>query len=112
MALRSTSPPPPPTSPNPNSRQLQRGMSLFATIMRSMHMFRTSSLLARLILAWFVLTVGVAIASPLVHPQGMELVCTTGGTVKLVVLGDDDDGAMDSSHHTLEIGRASCWERV
>jgi len=67
-----------------------------------MHMFRTSSLLARLILAWLVLTVGVAIASPLVHPQAMELVCTTGSAVKLVVLGDDDGGAMDSSHHTLD----------
>jgi hypothetical protein len=70
--------------------------------MRSMHMFRTSSLLARLILAWLVLTVGVAIASPLVHPQAMELVCTTGSGVKLVVLGDEDGGAMDSNHHTLD----------
>ncbi len=44
-----------------------------------MQALRTSSMLARLILAWFMLTVGAAIASPIVHPQAMELVCSTGG---------------------------------
>lgn len=67
-------------------------------------MFRTSLLLTRLILAWFVLTVGVAIASPIIHPQSLELVCTTGSAAKLVQTGDFDDGsgAADISHHTLD----------
>ena len=41
--------------------------------------------LARLVLAWFVLALGVAIASPLVKPQGIELVCASGGAMKLIV---------------------------
>lgn len=64
-----------------------------------MHMLRTSSILARLILAWFVLTVGAAIASPIVHPQAMELICTTGSSVKLVVVGEE---ATPAGHHMLD----------
>lgn len=65
-----------------------------------MHALRTSSLLARLVLAWFVLAVGAAIASPIVHPQALQLVCTTGSTVKLVV--GEDGAATDLGHHTLD----------
>ena len=32
--------------------------------------------LTRLVLVWFALSVGVAIASPMVNPQAMDLVCT------------------------------------
>lgn len=70
--------------------------------MRGMQRLRSSSLLARLILAWFVLTVGVAIASPIVHPQAMELICTTGGVAKLVVLDEDGQQASSATHHTLD----------
>lgn len=70
--------------------------------MPRMHLLRTSSMLARLILAWFVLTMGAAIASPLVHPQAMELVCTTGSSAKLVVVGDDDPAGNPSAHHALD----------
>lgn len=59
-------------------------------------------MLARLILAWFVLTLGVATASPLVHPQAMELVCTAGSTAKLVVLGDEDAPGAPSAFHALD----------
>lgn len=45
--------------------------------------------LARLVLAWFVLSVGVAIASPVVQPQSMQLMCTASGSIKLVVQSDD-----------------------
>jgi hypothetical protein len=66
-----------------------------------MQLLRRSTLLARLVLAWFVLAMGVAIASPIVQPQAMELVCTASGGVKLVALGDDaQDGA--AVHHTLD----------
>ncbi len=49
--------------------------------------------LTRLVLVWFALSVGVAIASPMVHPQAMDLVCTSTGSMKLVVQGDDADVA-------------------
>lgn len=68
---------------------------------RPMHRLRSSSILARLVLAWFVLTLGVAVASPIVHPQAMEIVCSTANTVKLVVVGEDD-AATGMEHHTLD----------
>ena len=56
--------------------------------------------LARLVLAWFVLAIGVAVASPLVHPQAMELICSGSGAIKVVV--KTDDGAQEFSSHTLD----------
>lgn len=43
----------------------------------------------RWVMAWFVLSLGVAVASPIVHPQVVEWVCTGVGTVKAVVHADD-----------------------
>lgn len=71
-------------------------------IILSMHTLRTSSLLGRLILAWLMLTIGAAIASPIVHPQELQLVCTTGSTMKLVVVGDDGADAAPAGHHALD----------
>ena len=45
--------------------------------------------LARWVLLCFALSLGVAIASPLTHPQAMELVCSSGGSVKLLVTAPD-----------------------
>jgi hypothetical protein len=58
---------------------------------------RHAKQLARLVLAWFVLSVGVAIASPWVHPQSMDVVCSSAGTMKLVVAGDDNAPAKGPS---------------
>lgn len=44
---------------------------------------------ARLVLAWFVLSLGVAVASPLVAPQDTVLVCTGAGAMKVLVKADD-----------------------
>lgn len=66
-----------------------------------MHALRTSLTLARLILAWFALTLGVAVASPLVQPHQMELVCAEDGGVKLVVVGEDGQAA-PVGHHSLD----------
>ena len=55
--------------------------------------------LTRLVLVWFALSVGVAIASPMVNPQAMDVVCTSTGSMKLVMPGDDDVAA---SSHTLD----------
>ncbi|MGA0570412.1 DUF2946 family protein [Variovorax sp. VNK109] len=67
-----------------------------------MHRLRMSLGLARLVLAWFALTVAAAIASPVVHPQQMQLVCSDGGKVKLVVVGDDNGGKVKMGHHALD----------
>lgn len=65
-----------------------------------MQTLRHARFLARLVLAWFVLALGVAIAAPLVQPQGMELVCSSGGGMKLIVKGEDSTKV--SSSHTLD----------
>jgi hypothetical protein len=55
-----------------------------------MQKLRHALQLSRFVLVWFALSVGVAIASPVLSPKGMDMVCTGTGTMKLVVLGDDD----------------------
>jgi len=46
---------------------------------------RTFSALRLWVLAWFVASMGVAIASPLVHPQAFEVICSGTGAIKLLV---------------------------
>ena len=55
-----------------------------------MDYIRQAKNLARFVLVWFALSLGVAMASPLVAPKAMELVCTTGGAMKVVSSGDSD----------------------
>lgn len=62
-----------------------------AAIMHEMQHLRNAHLLARFVLVWFALSIGVAIASPLVKPQSVQLVCSASGTVKIVADGGDDD---------------------
>lgn len=64
-----------------------------------MQTLRRAHVLARFVLVWFALALGAAIASPIVKPQAMELVCSAGGAVKLVT---SDDGAPSSAGHTLD----------
>lgn len=45
--------------------------------------------LIRWALLWFALSLGAAIASPMVHPVSMELVCSASGSVKAIVHTDD-----------------------
>lgn len=59
-----------------------------------MHKLRTSFWLSRLILAWFALTLGAASASPFIHPQAMELICTTAGEMRWVNV-DSHTGVSD-----------------
>jgi len=54
-----------------------------------MDYLRNARLLARFVLVWFALVVGVAVASPLVKPQGFALVCSTGGVLKVLPASDD-----------------------
>lgn len=56
--------------------------------MNPMHVLRNSPWLARMALLWFVLTMGVAVASPMVNSQTELVICTGAGMFK-VVLADD-----------------------
>ena len=65
---------------------------------RVMQTLRRSRDLARLALAWFALALGVAVAAPLVHPQAIELICSTGGQLKAVVITDDGAVELGAAH--------------
>jgi len=54
-----------------------------------MQSLRNAAFLARLVLAWFVLSLGVAVAAPAVNPQSIELICSAAGQVKVLVTTDD-----------------------
>lgn len=72
---------------------MQHGMPL-------LHRFRqlAPAWLGRMLLAWFALSLGVAIASPLVNPQAMELVCSGAGVMKVVVKAADGVQELGQSH--------------
>lgn len=65
--------------------------------MLTLQTLRQARAIARWVLVWFVLSVGVAVAAPVVQPQSATLVCSASGMVKLVV---DDDGI--APHHGLD----------
>jgi hypothetical protein len=54
-----------------------------------MRTLRHFTFLSRLVLAWFVLSLGVAVASPIVKPQDILLVCTGSGAMKVLVKAAD-----------------------
>lgn len=68
--------------------------------MPSLQTLRSLRWLARLALAWFVASIGVAVASPLVNPQAMELICSGSGAIKVLV--KTDDGVQELPSHTLD----------
>lgn len=41
------------------------------------------------VLAWFVMALGVAVASPIVQPQAMEFVCSGAGAGRILVHADE-----------------------
>jgi hypothetical protein len=65
-----------------------------------MHSLRRARFLARLVLAWFAMSLGVAIASPLVRPAGIEVICSGAGSIKLLVKGEPDGST--TATHTLD----------
>ena len=54
-----------------------------------MQTLRHFTLIARLVLAWFVLSLGVAVASPLLKPLETLMVCTGSGAMTMLVSPDD-----------------------
>ena len=69
-------------------------------ILSSLQTLRRWRWTVRLVLAWFVMSMGVAVASPLVHPQSMELICSGTGAIKLLI--KTVDGVKDVSGHSLD----------
>jgi hypothetical protein len=61
---------------------------------------RNAKRFARFVLVWFALSIGVAVASPMVQPEEMQLVCSGAGAMKVVVTGED--GAQSTISHTLD----------
>ena len=67
--------------------------------MKHLQPFRQANRLARWVLVWFVLSLGVAVASPLVNAQSFTLVCSASGTMRLML--NDDAAALAATPHTL-----------
>ena len=57
--------------------------------MQTLPFVRHAHLLARFVLVWFALSIGVAIASPIVKPQVGELICSGAGVKKVLLKTDD-----------------------
>jgi hypothetical protein len=62
--------------------------------MQALQCLRKARFLARLVLVWFAFSLGVAVASPLVKPNELDVICTGTGTgagagaMKLVIKGE------------------------
>lgn len=67
----------------------------------SMQSLRRFTILIRLTLAWFVLSLGAATASPLVQPQDIFVVCSSSGSGSMKLLIQAPDGS------TSEMGDSS-----
>ncbi len=65
-----------------------------------MQTLRNAHLIARFVLVWFALSIGVAIASPIVKPQAMELICSGSGVMKMLV--KTDDGTKEVLSYTMD----------
>ena len=65
-----------------------------------MQILRNAHLIARFVLLWFALSIGVAMASPLVNPQSIEVICAGASGMKLLV--QTDDGSRELGRNTLD----------
>ena len=68
--------------------------------MPSLQTLRETRAIVRWMLVWFALSLGVAVASPVVNPQALTLVCSAAGVVQLKA-GTDGD-APQPMGHTLD----------
>ena len=63
-----------------------------------MSTLRHLAVLHRCVLVWLLLSLGVAVAAPMVHPQAIELVCSAAGAIKVIVHTDDGAQEVGASH--------------
>jgi hypothetical protein len=73
----------------------------FLPIIDAMQSLRHIKLYARFVLVWFAMSIGVAIASPVVKPKAMELICSGMGLMK-VLAQTDGGGTQELASHTLD----------
>ena len=66
-----------------------------------MQTLRNAHLIARFVLVWFALSLGVAIASPMVSPQSLQLVCSGSGSMKVISI-DAAGKSTTTVSHTLD----------
>ncbi len=66
--------------------------------MMSLQSLRRAKHCARGVLLWFVLSLGMAVASPLLQPASSSLVCSAGGSRWVII---SDDGPLTATAHTL-----------
>lgn len=78
-------------------RALPGGAGFYNRPMPSLHRLRW---LACSLLAWFVLSAGVAVASPFVVAPSIERICSGAGPARFRVV--DDPGALPPGGHTLD----------
>ena len=60
---------------------------------------RTARTVARCVLAWFALYLGVAVASPIVMPGRYDVICSAEGITRLVSSHDGGSGQAVASLH-------------
>jgi hypothetical protein len=58
-----------------------------------MEALRHARILGRLVLAWWLLSVGAAVASPVFSPGALDVICTASGPVQGAVLPDGEGEA-------------------
>jgi hypothetical protein len=63
---------------------------------------RQSGRLIQSVALAFVLSLGVAIASPLVNPQNTQLICSASGGMKVITFADDGTTTEKTSTHGLD----------
>jgi hypothetical protein len=76
-------------------------MSPLSSLRQTRHFMRQTT---RLMLVWFVLSIGAAVASPMVNPRAVELVCSASGGMKVLIKTDDGnrEEAGTGVGHTLD----------
>ena len=57
--------------------------------MHFLQLLRQARHITCFVLVWFVLSLGVAVASPLLNPQSTELICSGSGVMKVLVKNAD-----------------------
>jgi hypothetical protein len=70
-----------------------------------MQTLRQAHFLTRLVLVWFALFIGASVASPLVKPQSVVMVCSAMGSMKIVV---SDDGTGDTAQVSVGMDCPLC----
>ncbi len=61
-----------------------------------MKALRSSKLIASIVLAWFALFLASAVASPVIKPGGVQMVCSAGGGMKMIDV-DGNGGEVKAS---------------